>query len=90
MFAATNPSIDDYGEKIEFFSSLSEELRTQSYIDVGCIRLDYSEYKYKLLERCEFWHSIFGKQFLRECDEIMMAFSKKITVNGSIYLPIIL
>lgn len=80
-FATSNPTINDYGQKIKFFSAISDELKTQSYMNVGCIRLDFSEYKYKVQAQCAFWHSIYGKQLLRECDTMMTAFSNKIKVN---------
>lgn len=83
LFAATNPTLNDYKEKFTWLSVLSENLtKGQSYVDVGCIRIDYSEYKVKQLERCVFWHSAFGKQLILECDIIMMTFSEKIKVSN--------
>lgn len=83
LFAATNPTLNDYKEKFTSLSVLSESLtKDQSYVDVGCMRIDYSEYKAKLLERCIFWHSVFGKQLILECDKIMAIFLEKIKVSN--------
>lgn len=84
QFAATNPTLNDYKEKLNIFSALADSLENQSHVNLGCIRLDYSEYNDKLLERCYFWHSAYGKQLTLECDKIMTSFSERITVNGNI------
>lgn len=81
QFTATNPTLDDYKDKLEFFSTLSAELKTQSHIDVGCIRIRYSEYNDRLIERCDFWHSAYGQQLIHECGKIMRQFSAHTTVN---------
>lgn len=81
QFAATNPTLNDYKEKLNIFSKLADGLESQSHIDQGCIRLDYSGYNDKLLERCYFWHSLYEKQLILECNKIMISFSEKITVN---------
>lgn len=81
QFAATNPTLNDYKVKLTFFSTLANGLESQSHVNLGCIRLDYSEHNDKLLERCYFWHSLYGKQLILECNKIMTTFTESITVN---------
>lgn len=82
-FTSTNPTQNDYKEKLEFFALLEDGLKSQSHIDLGCIRLNYSEYNDKLLEQCVFWYFTYGKQLILECNNIMTSFSERISVNGN-------
>lgn len=86
QFAATNPTLKDYVNQLEFFSQLSNGFRSQSYIDVGCVRFDYSEYNDKLIDRCDFWLSMYGEQLMRDCNTVMSAFTEKITVILNVFV----
>lgn len=86
LFAKTEPTLKDYGDRLEFFSTLSNELRSQSHLDLGCVRIDYSEFNDRLLERCVFWHSLYGERLLLECAQTMAAFTDRISVNDDVFI----
>lgn len=79
-FAATNPTLNDYKEKLKSFTTLLNSFENHSYLDAGCLRLDFSEYNVKLIERCKFWYLVYGKQLITECEKMIIIFSNKATV----------
>ncbi|XP_050426983.1 dynein axonemal heavy chain 10-like [Adelges cooleyi] len=79
MFAETNPKLHDYKRQLNFFRNLAEGLKEQTtYMDVGCIRINHSDYIKKLIDQCTMWHSLYGMQLMRECSLTMTDFSKLI------------
>ncbi|XP_050527907.1 dynein axonemal heavy chain 10 [Daktulosphaira vitifoliae] len=79
-FSQTNPKLQDYKRQLNFFRSLSEGLKKQTpYMDIGCIRINYSDYINKLISQCSFWHSMYGMRMMYECKVAMLEFSSIIT-----------
>ncbi|VVC24142.1 Dynein heavy chain, domain-1 [Cinara cedri] len=78
QFAATNPTPKDYKEKLLSFVSILKSLEKHPHVDVGCMRLNHSEYNMIIKERCDLWYSIYGKQFILECEHTITTFMDKI------------
>lgn len=81
QFTETNPTLADYGEKLKYFSTLSNRVKCELHIEYGCVRIDISEFIAMLRERCDFWHSIYANQLILECDNIITKFSQKLVVS---------
>ncbi|XP_025421991.1 uncharacterized protein LOC112691804 [Sipha flava] len=77
-FTETNPTLDDYNEKIGFFISLYKMIEEYKYMDLGCVRLDNTKLINKFMEQCQFWISIYGKSLKSHCKTILTTFLERI------------